>query len=109
MNTNKLQTYAPKARRDFIAAVTRRAAKFGLTAEGASPVREEGQLVIIEGQPYPKAVAAQRKKLAAQIEQQGFPQVMEAAGYTWFNRFAAIRFMEVHGYLDELRRYDEQQ
>ena len=34
------------------------------------------------------------------VEQQGFEQVMEAAAYTWFNRFAAIRFMELHGYLD---------
>ena len=25
---------------------------------------------------------------------------MEAMAYTWFNRFAAIRFMELHGYLD---------
>jgi len=100
MNTNKIKTYAPKARRDFIAAVTRRAAKFGLTAKGSSPVREEGQLVFIEGQPYPRSVGAQRAKLAARIRQQGFQQVMEAAAYTWFNRFAAIRFMELHGYLD---------
>ena len=25
---------------------------------------------------------------------------MEAMAYTWFNRFAAIRYMELHGYLD---------
>jgi len=25
---------------------------------------------------------------------------MEAIAYTWFNRFAAIRYMELHGYLD---------
>ena len=43
----------PKARRDFITAVARRAAKFGITIKGVSPVREEGQLIIIEGQPYP--------------------------------------------------------
>ncbi|MEJ2613217.1 MAG: hypothetical protein P8179_24995 [Candidatus Thiodiazotropha sp.] len=48
MDTSKLKSYAPKARRDFIAAVTRRAAKFGLTAKGASPIREEGQLAIID-------------------------------------------------------------
>jgi hypothetical protein len=100
MDTGNLKRYAPKARRDFIAAVTRRAAKFGLTEKGASPVREEGQLVFIEGQPYPKAVHVQRRKLAERIAQQGFQQVMEAAAYTWFNRFAAIRFMELHGYLD---------
>jgi len=104
MQTTKLKTYAPKARRDFIAAVTRRAARFGLTAKGASPVREEGQLVFIEGQPYPKSVGAQRQKLAARIEQQGFEPTLEAAAYTWFNRFAAIRFMELHGYLDHSYR-----
>jgi hypothetical protein len=79
MQTSKLKTYAPKARRDFIAAVTRRAAKFGLTAKGTSPFREEGQLVFIEGQPYPKAVGTQRRKLADRIKQQSFQQVMEAA------------------------------
>ena len=25
---------------------------------------------------------------------------MEAIAYTWFNRLVAIRFMELHGYLD---------
>ncbi|WP_295622930.1 BREX-1 system adenine-specific DNA-methyltransferase PglX [uncultured Lamprocystis sp.] len=100
MNTNKIKTYAPKARRDFIAAVTRRAGTFGLTVKGTSPVREEGQLVLIEGQPYPKSVGLQRQKLAARVQQHGFEQTMEAAAYTWFNRLVAIRFMELHGYLD---------
>ena len=100
MQTNKLKTYAPKARRDFIAAVTRRAASFGLSAKGISPVREEGEVVVIEGQAYPKRVGVQRARLAERIRRQGFEQVMEAAAYTWFNRFAAIRFMELHGYLD---------
>ena len=100
MQTTKLKTYAPKARCDFIAAVTRRAASFGLSAKGISPVREEGEVVVIEGQPYPKRVGAQRARLAERIRRQGFEQVMEATAYTWFNRFAAIRFMELHGYLD---------
>ncbi|NCA88745.1 MAG: BREX-1 system adenine-specific DNA-methyltransferase PglX [Gammaproteobacteria bacterium] len=100
MQTTKLKTYAPKARRDFIAAVTRRAASFGLSAKGISTVREEGEVVVIEGQAYPMRVGAQRARLAERIRRQGFEQVMEAAAYTWFNRFAAIRFMELHGYLD---------
>ena len=33
MNRNKLKTYAPQARRDFIQAVTDRAAFYGLTAK----------------------------------------------------------------------------
>jgi SAM-dependent methyltransferase len=100
MDTSNLSRYAPKARRDFIAAVTRRAALFGLITNGTSQIREEGQLVFIEGKPHPKAIGIQRQKLVTRIERQGFQQVMEAAAYTWFNRFAAIRFMELHGYLD---------
>ena len=41
----------------------------------------------------------QRRQLISQIHQKGFTQVMEEAAYTWFNRFVALRFMEVNGYL----------
>lgn len=54
MQTNRLKTYAPKARRDFIAAVTRCAGLFGLTATGIAPAREEGELLLIDGQPHPR-------------------------------------------------------
>ncbi len=49
MQTTKLKTYAPKARRDFIAAVTRRAAQYGLTATG-----------IEEEEPWPSAAESFR-------------------------------------------------
>ena len=42
---------------------------------------------------------SQRRALIAQIQQKGFEQVMEEIAYTWFNRFSALRFMEVNGYL----------
>lgn len=100
MNRNKLKTYAPKARRDFIAAVTARAAKFGITKNAVEPVQVQGNVAVIAGQAHPKTVAEQRAKLEARIKTRGFEQVMEEAAYTWFNRFAAIRYMEVHGYLD---------
>jgi hypothetical protein len=29
----------------------------------------------------------------------GFAQTVEAVAYTWFNRFAALRYMEIHDYL----------
>ena len=41
----------------------------------------------------------QRWQLIAMIRLKGFSQVMEEAAYTWFNRFIALRFMEVNGYL----------
>lgn len=42
---------------------------------------------------------AQRKALIAEINDKGYKQVMEEVAYTWFNRFSALRFMEVNGYL----------
>ena len=100
MNRNVLKSYAPQARRDFIQAVTDRAAKVGLTAKAATPVTIKGDVALIGGQAFPKAVAGQREALEARVGRQGFDQAMEAIAYTWFNRFVAIRFMELHGYLE---------
>jgi type II restriction/modification system DNA methylase subunit YeeA len=100
INRNALKNYAPKARQDFIAAVTARAAKFGITDGEPIPMQEQGDVVIIDGEAFPKTIGAQRKALLGRIHLHGFGQAMEEVAYTWFNRFLAIRFMEVHGYLD---------
>jgi hypothetical protein len=100
MNRNKLKTYAPQARREFIKAVTDRAAFYGLTKKKIEPVTEQGDVAVIGGKAFPKFVAANRKLLEQRIARQGFEQVVEAMAYTWFNRFVAIRYMELHGYLD---------
>ncbi len=100
MNRNKLKAYAPQARRDFIKAVTDRAAYYGLTEDKIEPITEEGDVAIIAGKAFPRGVATKRNRLEERIKRQGFEQVMEATAYTWFNRLVAIRFMEIHGYLD---------
>lgn len=100
MNRNKLKAYAPQARRDFIKAVTDRAAYYGLMKNKIEPITEQGDVAIISGKAFPRAVATKRKRLENLIGRQGFEQVMEAMAYTWFNRFVAIRFMELQGYLD---------
>ena len=100
MNRNKLKTYAPAARRSFLQAVKDRATHYGLTAKKIEPMTERGDVVLIAGQPFPKAVAAKRKRLEEHINKVGFERAIEAIAYSWFNRFVAIRFMELHGYLD---------
>ena len=100
MNRNNLEAYAQQARRDFIAAVTGRAAFYGLTAKSIEPVVEQGDVALIGARAFPRNVAVSRKRLEEQIRRDGFEQVMETMAYTWFNRFAAIRYMELHGYLD---------
>ena len=100
MNRNNLEAYAQQARRDFIAAVTGRAAFYGLTAKSIEPVVEQGDVALIGARAFSRNVAVSRKRLEEQIRRDGFERVMETMAYTWFNRFAAIRFMELHGYLD---------
>ena len=100
MNRKPLEAYAQKARRDFIAAVTGRAAFYGLTAKNTDPVVDQGDVTMIGAHAFPRNVADPRKRLEERIRRDGFEQVMEAIAYTWFNRFAAIRYMELHGYLD---------
>lgn len=100
MNRNKLEAYAQKARRDFIAAVTGRAAFYGLTCKSTEPIVEQGDVALIGTHAFPRKVAGPRKRLEERIRRDGFEQVMEVLAYTWFNRFVAIRYMELHGYLD---------
>lgn len=104
MNTNNIKKYAPKARRDFIAAMTKQAAKYGITAKNIDPVEQKGDLVLIGDRPFPAVIIRPRAALVKKIEQIGFDQAMEQAAYSWLNRLCAIRFMELKDYLDHGRR-----
>ncbi|HRQ45777.1 MAG TPA: BREX-1 system adenine-specific DNA-methyltransferase PglX [Rhodocyclaceae bacterium] len=103
MNKAKLKTYAPQARKDFIAAVTQRANLLGLSESAgvfaALPAERRGDVVLIAGREWPARVAEQRERLVRRIQRDGFGYTMEAVAYTWFNRFAALRYMELHDYL----------
>ena len=81
METAKLKKFAQYARRQLMEQVT---AKLKLVLAQESPARRE----------RPEAVA----KLEDQIKRQGEAQVVERVAYTWFNRFCALRFMDVNGY-----------
>ena len=100
MNLNRLEVYARQARRQFNAAVTDRAALYGLTAGGVEPMTKQGDVILIGERPFPASIERPRESLANQISRGKFEQVMEAMAYTWFNRIIAIRYMEIHDYLD---------
>ncbi|MEG1202655.1 MAG: BREX-1 system adenine-specific DNA-methyltransferase PglX, partial [Comamonas sp.] len=103
MNKSNLKSYAPQARKDFIAAITGRAHQLGLEEHSGklvvAPADTQGHVTVIAGQAWPAKVNEQRKRLIERIQKEGFTQTMEAVAYTWFNRFAALRYMEVHDYL----------
>ena len=85
---------------DFIQAVVERANKFGLHLDRSVPIEERGDIVVIGGQAHPEKVRRQRRALEERIKRSSFDLVMEEIAYTWFNRFAALRYMEIHGYHD---------
>jgi len=104
MNTANIKRYAPKARNSFIAAVAKQAARYGITAKGTEPMEQRGDIALIGEKAFPKAIAPARKALERMVEQIGFAQAMEQAAYSWFNRLCAIRYMEIHDFLDHGRR-----
>ena len=103
MNKAKLKSYAPQARKDFIAAVTARANLLGLSENAGklevAKSEPQGDITVITGQAWPIKVHGQRQRLIARMEKNGFIPTVEAVAYTWFNRFAALRYMEMHDYL----------
>lgn len=100
MNRTALKTFAPQARKDFLEAIRERAAFYGITEKKIEEMTVKGDTVVIRGKEYPKVIATKRASLEARIKDHGYQQTIEALAYTWFNRLVALRFMELHGYLD---------
>lgn len=99
MNQSLLKSFAPDARKRFRSAMEQRASLLGLSADkDPVPAQRSGDKIYIGGKSFPAQWEEQRKKLAARIVKQGWNAVIDEAAYTWFNRFAALRYMEVHGY-----------
>lgn len=71
MNKTNLKSYAPQARKDFIAAVTARANQLGLSFKAGSlevaPAQTQGDVTVIAGQAWPSKVSGQRDKLIERI------------------------------------------
>lgn len=95
MNKAAIKNFAIWARVQLIEAAKQRAYEYEITEDGEI----KSDIETIGGRLLSKDEKEQRKQLIEQIRQKGYTQVMEEAAYTWFNRFIALRFMEVNGYL----------
>lgn len=81
LDITKLRRFAQYARRTLVAQT---ALKIGQVLSADSAARRES----------PQAVFA----LIKQVEQSDIAQVIDKVAYTWFNRFCALRFMDMNGY-----------
>ena len=95
MDKNRIKKFAIWARTELIMRVTQRAYYYGVDGESQmSPDAGE-----VNGRLLTEDERRRRRKLVLKVQEKGFQNVMEEAAYTWFNRFAALRYMEVNGVL----------
>ncbi len=95
MNKTAIKNYAVWARVQLIEAAKQRAYAYAVTADGEN----RRGLETVDGRLLTPQEKSQRDRLIDEIGRKGYAQVMEEAAYTWFDRFIALRFMEVNGYL----------
>lgn len=97
MDTKVLEKFCPWARIELIDAVRNRCITFGLDDAGRASAPRGSR--IVNGTVLTDEQLAQRDNLIALIDELGYDALCEREAYTWFNRFAGIRYMELHGYL----------
>ncbi|WP_449402795.1 hypothetical protein [Exiguobacterium artemiae] len=96
MNKSALKKFAIEARKELLEKVELQARKLGITSESIQKVSvESSDAVFIEGRQLSDTERKQRNKLITRVTDIGFDRVVEETAYTWFNRFVALRFMEV--------------
>lgn len=95
MDKNAIKKFAVWARRELISRVSQKALQYGIYEDNIVP----GDATSVNGTVLSNEEIKQRKALIERITDKGYQQVMEEVAYTWFNRFSALRFMEVNGYL----------
>ncbi|OWV06994.1 MULTISPECIES: BREX-1 system adenine-specific DNA-methyltransferase PglX [unclassified Fibrobacter] len=95
MDKNAIKNYAVWARRELISRVSQKALQYGIDADSDSAAN----VPTVNGKVLSESEKLQRAALIAKIRKEGYEQVMEEVAYTWFNRFCALRFMEVNDYL----------
>ncbi|MCJ9950088.1 BREX-1 system adenine-specific DNA-methyltransferase PglX [Salmonella enterica subsp. enterica serovar Kentucky] len=105
MNTSNIKKYAPVARKQFRDAVMQKLTTLGIEADKKGNLQitqatDLGDSVRYGQFSLDKSLASRRERLVKRAEKQGYDVLVEHIAYTWFNRFCAIRYMELHGYLE---------
>lgn len=95
MDKNAIKKFAIWAREELMRRVSAKAEEYGISPGGIG----ENSAVSAHGRPLSGVEQAQRRQLVERVRREGYERVVEEAAYTWFNRFIALRFMEVNNYL----------
>ena len=94
MNDTAIKNYCIWARNELIAGVEARMRLYGV-ADGAEPAGATA----VGGRALSPEETEWRDALLRAAAEEGFAHLRDRAAYTWFNRIAAVRYMEVHDFL----------
>lgn len=94
MNDTAIRNYCIWARNELLAGVEARMRLYGV-AEGAEPAGAAA----VGGRALSPEETGWRDALLRAAAEEGFSHLRDRAAYTWFNRIAAVRYMEVHDFL----------
>ena len=97
MNKSAIKTYAVWARTELIKLVTQRAYEYEVTADNTPAYNTDS----VHGRPLENEEKKQLNELIDEVNKHGFEHVIEEVAYTWFNRFIALRYMEVNNYIPQ--------
>ena len=106
MNKSDLKNFAINARLELLQRVSDRAALYGVDEKRAKDksIVPTGTFHKLDGTVLTASEAERRDALIARVYQIGYRPAMEAAAYTWFNRFIAVKYMQEHGLLPVAQR-----
>lgn len=99
MNDTAIKNYCIWARNELIAGVEARMRLYGV-AEGAEPAGATA----VGGRALSPEETEWRDALLRAGAEEGLEHLRDRAAYTWFNRIAAVRYMEVHDFLPSRAR-----
>lgn len=97
MNKNAIKSYAVWARTELMKQVAQKAYEYGVTESSLPDYNTDN----VNGRLLSSVEKKQLNELIREIKKNGYDHVIEEVAYTWFNRFIALRYMEVNNYLPQ--------
>ena len=95
MNKNAIKSFAVWARTELMQQVSQKAYEYGVTENSLPELNTD----TINDRLLSSDEKSQLNELVREVRKNGFEHVIEEVAYTWFNRFIALRYMEVNNYL----------
>lgn len=97
MDTKSIEKFSIEARELLLNNMEQRLYAYGLDDAGRGEFGIDAD--VVRGAVLSPVEKGQRAELFRRIEDEGTLPFVSEMAYTWFNRLAAIRYMELHGFL----------